>query len=355
MRILKRNKDSAGQGAVEFALILPILILVMLGLIEFGRLLFIYTAVNTAGREAARYGVAVGNGPGGIPRYVDCAGIRAAARSVGRFAGMEDADISITYDYGPSHVTPHDTLLDPPTCEHFAYHIIDLGEDWRIIYGDRIKITVSVTYSPMLTYLSLDIPDFSMSTNAYRTIVKEARVAPDYGSGSFFPTFTWNPLTPTITPTFTKTPTSTPEDTATPTVTPEGWIPTDTPTFTPLPPTATHTPGAPPPPPLNPAVTWTQNGTKCENIIWTWSSNGGWSSNPGTWPIQYQVWIDGVSQGTIPSNDPNPTSWNTGIDLNNNGSVSYGVQAIFEGMVGSEPAILNVTYDCQLGVLHEVP
>jgi hypothetical protein len=355
MRLFKRRKDKKGQGAVEFALILPILILVMLGLIEFGRLIFIYTAVNSAGREAARYGVAIGDGPGGIPRYIDCDGIRAAALNVGRFAGMQASDISITYDYGPSHVTPHDVLLDPPTCEHFQYHIMVAGEDWRIIYGDRIKVTVSATYTPMLRYLSLDVPDFTMSANAYRTIVKEARVAPDYGAGSFFPTFTWNPMTPTITPTPTKTPTSTPDDTSTPTDTPEGWVPTNTSTFTPLPPTATNTPGTPPAPPLNPYVTWDQNGTKCENIVWHWSSNGAWSSNPGDWPSYYQVWIDGVSAGTIPSSDPNPTAWATGIDLSNNGSVTYGIQAIWPGPIGSQSAIINVTYDCAFGVLHEIP
>jgi len=352
MRLFKRKKDKKGQGAVEFALVLPILILVMLGLIEFGRLIFIYTAVNSA--EAARYGVAIGNGAGGIPRYIDCAGIRAAALNVGRFAGMQASDISITYDYGPSHVTPHDTLLDPPTCDHFYHHIIDHGEDWRIIYGDRIKVTVSVTYTPILRYLSLNVPDFTMSANAYRTIVKEARVAPDYGAGSFFPTFTWNPLTPTVTTTPTRTPTLTPTETPTQTFTPEGWVPSDTPTFTPIPPTATDTPGIPPAAP-DPTVSWLQAGTKCKNITWTWPSNGAWSSNPGYWPSYYQVWIDGISMGSIPAKDPNPTTWYTGIDLDDTGSVTYGIQAIFTGMIGSESAILHVTYDCVLGVLHEVP
>jgi hypothetical protein len=349
MKILNRKKDKKGQGAVEFALALPILLLLMYGLIEFGHLILVYTAVNSAGREAARYGVAVGDGTGGIPRYVDCDGIRAAAQNVGRFAGMEDSDISITYDYGPSHVTPHDVLLNPATCENFRYHIVTSGEDWRIIYGDRIKITVSVIYTPLLSYFSLEVPSFAMSANAYRTIVKDARVAPDYGAGGTFPTFTFTAgpsPTPTFTPTFTLTPSVTPTAENTPTMTN---------TSTPIPPTATQTPGVPPPPPLNPSVDWTQKNTKCEDIVWTWSTNGGWSSNPGGWPIGYQVWIDGVSMGTVPSNDPNPTSWNTGIDLNNNGSVTYGVKPIFSGMVGGESAVLYVTFDCEHGVLNEAP
>ena len=51
----RRSKpDENGQGMVEFALVLPLLLLVMFGIIEFGRLLFIYSAVFTSSRDAAR-------------------------------------------------------------------------------------------------------------------------------------------------------------------------------------------------------------------------------------------------------------------------------------------------------------
>ena len=53
----KKERQNA-QGMVEFALILPILLLVILGIIEFGRLLFFYSSVTSASREAARYGSA---------------------------------------------------------------------------------------------------------------------------------------------------------------------------------------------------------------------------------------------------------------------------------------------------------
>jgi Flp pilus assembly protein TadG len=45
-----------GQGLVEFALILPVLLLFMLGIMEFGRVLYIYTEVSNAAREALRAG-----------------------------------------------------------------------------------------------------------------------------------------------------------------------------------------------------------------------------------------------------------------------------------------------------------
>jgi len=45
----------AGQSMVEFALILPILLLMVLGVVDFGRAFFTYEALANAAREGARY------------------------------------------------------------------------------------------------------------------------------------------------------------------------------------------------------------------------------------------------------------------------------------------------------------
>lgn len=50
------NRGSeAGQSVVEFALVLPILLLVLLGIIDFGRVLSTGYVVSHAARDAARY------------------------------------------------------------------------------------------------------------------------------------------------------------------------------------------------------------------------------------------------------------------------------------------------------------
>ena len=54
------SRRSPAQGLVEFSLIIPILMLLIVGAIEFGRLMFIISAVTTASREAARYGFSSG-------------------------------------------------------------------------------------------------------------------------------------------------------------------------------------------------------------------------------------------------------------------------------------------------------
>jgi Flp pilus assembly protein TadG len=51
-----RRLDLQGQALVEFALILPILLLLAVGIMDFGRALFVFSEVSNATREAARYG-----------------------------------------------------------------------------------------------------------------------------------------------------------------------------------------------------------------------------------------------------------------------------------------------------------
>ena len=50
-------RREAGQELVEFALILPLLLLLFLGIIEFGRAILAYNTIANAAREGARYGI----------------------------------------------------------------------------------------------------------------------------------------------------------------------------------------------------------------------------------------------------------------------------------------------------------
>jgi Flp pilus assembly protein TadG len=58
--------SSRGQGLVEFALILPVLILIFMGVFDFGRAIYAYNSVSNAAREGARVGIVdQGTGAGG--------------------------------------------------------------------------------------------------------------------------------------------------------------------------------------------------------------------------------------------------------------------------------------------------
>jgi hypothetical protein len=101
--ITKRERNiqpkSKAQGMVEFALILPLLVALLFGVIEFGRMLFVYSVVYTSSREGARYGSAAGDdNPAGVPNYLDCDGIRGATERLAILANVQQ--IIIAYDEG---------------------------------------------------------------------------------------------------------------------------------------------------------------------------------------------------------------------------------------------------------------
>ena len=151
----KRWIDHA-QGMLEFALVLPLLLALSLGIIEAGRLLFIYSAVNTASREAARYGSASGDVGGLVEHYRDCVGIRAAAKRVGIIAGIDDANIAITYDHGPGTGA--------------AFSSCPLPSNQEVALGDRIVVQVSATYKPVVPLVNFS--SFPISSVTRRTVVK---------------------------------------------------------------------------------------------------------------------------------------------------------------------------------------
>ncbi len=57
MKRLRRTKDETGGSLVEFAIISPLLFLLLFGIIEFGFLLFDKAVLTNASREGARAGI----------------------------------------------------------------------------------------------------------------------------------------------------------------------------------------------------------------------------------------------------------------------------------------------------------
>lgn len=51
-----RNKPLSGQSLTELAIALPLLIIILLGVVDLGRMYYTYVAVANAAREAARQG-----------------------------------------------------------------------------------------------------------------------------------------------------------------------------------------------------------------------------------------------------------------------------------------------------------
>ncbi len=165
----KIKMSEKGQSFIEFALMLPILLLVVLGIIEFGRIFLLYTEASNASREAARYGVAAGRSPNDIPRYLDCSEIRQAALDRVVLSDFDPITntIEISYDrpYSPTNST-----------EIFGDCEDGLSED-DIQQGYRIVVTVTATFEPLIPIIP--IPEFSFSPASRRTILKDILIQED--------------------------------------------------------------------------------------------------------------------------------------------------------------------------------
>ena len=214
---------------VEFALVLPLLLLMLYGTIELARLAFIFSSASNASRAAARYGAASGMNSQGIPYYQDCEGMRDVVNKSAFIS--EYTDINITYDRGVNRdgtqipITGIDPSPSNDSCP------ID---DISVRNGDRIIVQVSTSYEPIVSIVPLD-PLEVVSSSARTFLIS----IPIFGS-ALPKSFAAESSTPSRAPT--KTPITPPTTVFVP--------PTDT--FTPLPPAlltifaASPTPGLPP-------------------------------------------------------------------------------------------------------------
>ena len=57
---MSKHDKSRGQAMVEFALVIPVFLLLMVGLFDFGRVIWVNDTLSTAAREAARYAIVHG-------------------------------------------------------------------------------------------------------------------------------------------------------------------------------------------------------------------------------------------------------------------------------------------------------
>ncbi len=61
MRIRKQNQNRRGAALVEMAVVLPVFLAVVLGIVEFGRAMMVGQMVNNAAREGARMAIVDGS------------------------------------------------------------------------------------------------------------------------------------------------------------------------------------------------------------------------------------------------------------------------------------------------------
>jgi len=167
-RLWRRDPDRA-QGMVEFALILPMLLVLIFGTIEAGRMLAIFSTVSNSARQAARYGSVGGDSSSTVPNYLDCQGIVNSAR--GSSPLMTLNSISVTYQ---QPVTSTASFSSIGQCKYITSTLPSQMTSTTSLTrtdfsnGYRILVTVTAIYQP-LTPLT-PIPKIPFTFVAARTI-----------------------------------------------------------------------------------------------------------------------------------------------------------------------------------------
>jgi Flp pilus assembly protein TadG len=149
MTLKWRRKIRSGQGLVEFALVLPLLLLLLLGMAEFARIFAIYSNLFNAAREGVRYGIVYPS---------DTAGILNAAQQRVSLVNVADVMFTVEYDHGPgtTSFTDSSSLMD----------------------GDRVVVNAYHDIQPMLPLLRPLLQSLYVDTTSARTIARLGGLPP---------------------------------------------------------------------------------------------------------------------------------------------------------------------------------
>lgn len=81
------SRRGSGQGLVEFALVLPIIVLMIFGLVDLGRAVFTYNTLAQAARQASRTAIV----------NQDVNAVRAVAASSGATLGLGSSNVDVCF------------------------------------------------------------------------------------------------------------------------------------------------------------------------------------------------------------------------------------------------------------------
>lgn len=146
-RLARRGRGEAAQALAEFALVLPIAVIVIFGLVDMARAMQSYVTLQEAARSAARYAVT---------GRIDCAGVPTQNRD-----NCIKNEVTVRTNSLNNHTSiatsfeswAYPAYADPATANNAGQPC------------DAIQITVSYTYKPMTPVFSRFIPQIPMSAS----------------------------------------------------------------------------------------------------------------------------------------------------------------------------------------------
>jgi Flp pilus assembly protein TadG len=146
--VIGRRKKSRGQSLVEFALILPVITMVVLGLFDLGRAVFTYNTLAQAARQANRTAI-VDQDPDRI---------KAMAVASAATLGLSSSNVTVCF----KSPTTTQTNCSSPTTDNCP-------TTDRVI-GCLAIVTASMSYTPITPVISVFWSSISLSSTSVGSI-----------------------------------------------------------------------------------------------------------------------------------------------------------------------------------------
>jgi len=126
----KRLRVDRGSSLIEFSLIAFMFIIVLLGVVEMGRMVLVYTTVANAARAGARYAIVHGAdqtvSPSGPGSPCTCPAVKTVVKNFSSAGLVNPSLLTITVNY--------------PDTSNSA--------------GSRVSVTVTYPYDPLVTFFN---------------------------------------------------------------------------------------------------------------------------------------------------------------------------------------------------------
>jgi Flp pilus assembly protein TadG len=146
MQSLVRRRDESGQALVEFALITPLLFILLFGIIQFGATFGGQVGLSNAAREVTRYASTL-PASGANETLAEAYAPTVLQRSIPAYAG--GANVNVSYCYYPDPTTP-------------------------ITYSRKVTVTITYGHTLFVPLVGVFVDGFDGSAdNRWTTTVRE--------------------------------------------------------------------------------------------------------------------------------------------------------------------------------------
>jgi Flp pilus assembly protein TadG len=159
------TRKTRGQALAEFALVFPILVLLLFGIIDFGWMLFNYSQLYNGLREGLRYGSV--SGYDATAQYLQCDTIRNQIMTLAGMSSVQATNITVTYDNGDPNTVKGSCPVGGPAKDTSN---VAMTND-SIQLGDRVYIDVNVDVQFLTPFIKAFAKNgMNMHLRAARTI-----------------------------------------------------------------------------------------------------------------------------------------------------------------------------------------